>query len=231
MVLLDALTALVKKREREKYKAPVTQSEVAGAVITAYVLHHAEDILESITDAAEQAIVAEALQSHRVRTGLPPVPISPEVTAPIAFPSFEQLLRHEAGVELHPLVQLSETKPPSNTTVFDSLLGGDLNVLVQDAQKEPERYSSQEKSLLGELAAGQKNVKALTETDGRLLTQAVMSFATLRLPKPKPPTVKTPPVQRRRKPALMTYEDELQDGRAPQVEMPGGTMTAYWWAS
>src|ERR1700710_2164707 len=71
IVLLDALVALVKKQEREKYKAPVTQSEVAGAVITAYMLRHAEDILESITDAAEQAIVAEALRPPRARTGLP----------------------------------------------------------------------------------------------------------------------------------------------------------------
>lgn len=158
-------------------------------------------------------------------------PIAPEVTEPIAFPSFEQLLRHETGEQPHPLMCLTEARPPNDPTIFEGLLGGDLNVLVQDMQKAPERYSSQEKSLLDELASGQKNIKALTETDGRLLSQVVLSFATFSPPKPKPPVAKTPPGPRRQKPALISYEDELQDGRAPQVEMPGGAMTAYWWAS
>jgi len=81
-ILLDALVALVKKKERELHKAPVTQSEIAGAIITAYVVEHAEDILEAITDEAERLFVEGALRSHSVRTGLPRAHRSRGIRAP-----------------------------------------------------------------------------------------------------------------------------------------------------
>lgn len=157
-------------------------------------------------------------------------PIAPEVYAPLEFPTVEQLLQHASGEKLHPLVQLTETKPLNEPTVFDGILGGNLDVLVQDAQRDPERYSPQERALLEELASEQKNVKALERSDGQMLTQAVMSFTAVRRPKPKAQPVKPPP-PKVQKPVLMMSEDELRDGREPQVEMPGGAMTPYWWAS
>lgn len=159
-------------------------------------------------------------------------PIAPEVTEPLRFPQFpsvEDILRHETVP--HPLVRLSETKPPSDPpTLLEGLLGGDPRAIMRDAEDNPDRYTDRERALLDEIRAGQKAPKTLNAADATLLSQAVYNFAAFRPPKPALPKTATPPFAQKKKPALMRDEDELLDGREPQVDIPGDPMTAYWWA-
>lgn len=160
-------------------------------------------------------------------------PIAPEVAAPLTFPKFptlEQVLLHQRGVQAHPLMELSETKPPSSqSTIFDGMLGGNLDVLAQDVDKNPERYSDRERAFMDELRTGQKDVKALTLSDAQTLSQMVYNFAAMRPAKSQAPTPAKPPTPKRKKPVLMRDEDELPDARDPQVDIDGEP-PAYWWA-
>jgi hypothetical protein len=153
-------------------------------------------------------------------------PIVPEL-APLVFPRFpsvEDLLQHAAGTQPHPLAQLADPPPRSEpTSLFDGFLGGQLEVLTQDALAHPERYDDHTRGFLDELAAGRK-LETLSKGEKELLDRAVMDFAAFRPPKPPP----APPTQSK-KPAPPRERSEPLDERVPQVEMPGGTLPAYWW--
>ena len=156
-------------------------------------------------------------------------PILPEVTQvptpdPFLtlpkFPTVEDLLSGKP----HPLIQLSETQPPRDTPLFQALLGGRLEVLQQDALYNPERYDEATRHLLMELSVGSKAMTTLDAGDQTTLDRATVDYAQFRPPagkKPKPPSAP--------RPKAVAVQDELGDGRAPQVETPGGTMSAYWW--
>jgi hypothetical protein len=155
---------------------------------------------------------------------------SPDFRAPIAvlpelsFPSPAQILAHP--VNPHPLLQLTEASPPSRpASLFEGLLGGRVEVLVQDAVDHPERYDEPTRAALQ--ALGARGAGALSPAEQSVLNQATMDFAAYR-PPPTPKNAPKPlaPVK---KPRLIEAADELTDGRAPQVETPGGTMTPYWW--
>lgn len=156
-------------------------------------------------------------------------PIAPEVYAQPAlepfpkFPSVEQLLDHQNKVAPHPLLQLTETAPPtSSPSIFQGLLGGRLEILTQDALDHPERYDDATKAALSELAAGTRKV----EDAGRLLDSATMDFAAFRAPPARP--APAAPVRLARKPALL--DTEMPDSRTPPDELePGNPMSAYWW--
>ena len=98
-------------------------------------------------------------------------------------------------------------------------------MLSQDANDHPERYDEDTRVFLAELAAGQRKF-ALTEEDRRVLDQATLDFAAYRSPKPTTPPI---PAPRKLPPVRPPSSMELADGRAPQVETPGGVMTPYWW--
>ncbi len=153
-----------------------------------------------------------------------PIAVAPELPS-LSFPSVEQILAHP--VNPHPLLRLADTPPPSSPSLFQGLLGGRLDVLVQDAVDHPERYDEATQLALQELTAGTRKLEAMTPAERSILDRATMDFAAYRpppapknAPKPQPPG---------RKPRLVVAADELEDGRAPQVEEPGGTMTPYWW--
>jgi hypothetical protein len=159
---------------------------------------------------------------------------APNFRAPIAvlpdlprlnFPSLDQVLVHPSSP--HPLLQLSETPPPSSVSLFQGLLGGRLEVLVQDSIDHPERYDEPTRLMLQELAAGASKLEELTAAERGILDRATMDFAAYRPPQaPKNAPKPQPPMK---KPRLVEAADALEDGRAPQVEEPGGTMTPYWW--
>jgi hypothetical protein len=154
-------------------------------------------------------------------------PITPAVSGPLSFPSFDQILRHQAGVAPHPLLQLSDIPPPRTPTLFEGLLGGKLEVLTQDAVDHPDRYDEPTRTLLAELGASVKRLEGLTPADRAALDRATLDFAAYRPPRRAQEPVRARPRPARR-PALLTQEAP-SDGRAPQVETPGGVMTPYWW--
>lgn len=157
-------------------------------------------------------------------------PILPEVTAPIAFPHFpsiEEILAHENKTQSHPLVQMTETAPPSKpTSLLDGLLGGDAGAVIQDAEKNPERYDEVTRAFLTELGAGQHNIKALPQRESELLSRAVYDFAAFRPSKTSPLAPKVPP---KKKPALLREEGGLADARAMQMDIPDDPLPPYWW--
>jgi hypothetical protein len=158
-------------------------------------------------------------------------PITPPLTELQPFPQFptvEQMLEHQYGLKKHPLLQLSESPPPSKpASLFQGLLGGNLDVLVQDVLAHPERYEPQTQQMLWELGAGTRALSALSPADQAVLDRATLDFAAYRKPQAPPTAPKPQPPTRR--PRLVEAQNELGDGRAPQVEMPGGPMTPYWW--
>ena len=143
------------------------------------------------------------------------------------FPTLDQVLEHQSGQSPHPLLQLTETTPPSRpTSLFQGLLGGRLEVLVQDALDHPERYDAATREALADLGAGPRT---LSPADHRLLDSATLDYASFRPPQPAPRATsapKPPP----RKPSLLD-DGDMPDGREPQVETPGGPMSAYWWVT
>ena len=157
-------------------------------------------------------------------------PIAPEATAKPSldpfpqFPSIQQMLDHQNGVASHPLVQLTETAPPtSSPSIFQGMLGGRLEVLLQDAADHPERYDEATHVMLGELAAGTRKVEDLAPG---ALDSATMDFAAFR-PPPRPPAAARPAPAPRRPSLLAT---EMADSRTPPDELePGNPMSAYWW--
>lgn len=160
-------------------------------------------------------------------------PIAPEVTSPLkplTFPTVQEILEHQAGTTLHPLMQLSEIKPPSRPqTLFEGLLGGDLNVLVQDARSNQDRYDERTRAFLEELVTGQHDIKSLPPEQADMLSHAVMDFASVRpKKKPTPRTNSASRAHNEKKPALM-IEAGLPDERAPQVPLPDGALPPYWW--
>jgi hypothetical protein len=158
-----------------------------------------------------------------------PAEESPDFRAPIADlrpvapPTFPRLPQQ--------LVQLSETKPPSESaSLFQGLLGGNLQALVQDSTDHPERYDESTQLFLTELAAGTRTLAGMTGEDKAHLDRAVMDYAAPRprhvRPAPPPPK---PFARGRAQASGDPYAPGLQDGRAPQVETAGGPMSAYWW--
>lgn len=157
-------------------------------------------------------------------------PIAP-VAAPAfpSFPSVDELLQHQAGMAIHPLLQLTETAPPSKpASLFEGLLGGNLTALTQDLAVSPERYDAPTTAFLEELSSGAKKLEALTPRERALLDSAVMDFAAFRPPRTATLAPKKLPAPKEKKPALLREESELLDERAAQVDMPDG-MPAYWW--
>jgi hypothetical protein len=155
-------------------------------------------------------------------------------TAPPAFPQFpmlEEMQRHMRGERQHPLLQLSETAPPREpTSLFQGMLGGNLPVLVQDSIDHPERYDEETQLFLSELAAGTRKLEGMGPEDKAHLDRAVLDFASYK-PRHRPPPAPPPqPFARARATVHENpYEPAFDDGRAPQVEAPGQTMSSYWW--
>ena len=162
-----------------------------------------------------------------------PVPASPpsgyspsDPVAPVAFQSFptvDEILEHNTGGAPHPLLQLGTAPPRPSPSLFQGLLGGRLDVLMQDALEHPERYEDTTREALA--ALGTKKPEDLGPEEHAVLDRATLDFATYRPPAPTP----APKLLAPKKTRLLDFDDALEDGRAPQVEEPGGALTPYWW--
>lgn len=159
-----------------------------------------------------------------------PTGLVPAVSFP-KFPTVEEQLAHAEGRVSHPLLSLGvvgAAERPAETSLFDGLLGGQSEALQQDAADHPEKYDEQTRLLLHELRAGARKLQDLDPSARRLLDRATLDFATYKAPaapRAAAPKAPAPKPVRTIKPRF----DALEDGRAPQVEEPGGVMTAYWW--
>lgn len=170
------------------------------------------------------SVTQSAPSSHALTMpALPSLPKLMPETFP-HFPTVAAILEHQAGRAVHPLVQLSDSMPRMTTSLFQGLLGGRVEVLVQDALDNPERYDEATRTALAELAS---HKGALTQEQQAMLDNAVLDFAAAR------PPARTPPVLQRQAPpprGRRSLDDgAMGDSRVPQVETPAGPMPAYWW--
>lgn len=147
------------------------------------------------------------------------------------FPGLEEMQQHMRGELQHPLLQLSESAPPRQpASLFQGMLGGNLPVLVQDSVDHPERYDEETRLFLSELGAGTRGLEGMTPEDKAHLDSAVLDFASFKPPHRPPPAPPPQPFARARGTVHESpYEPAFDDGRAPQVEAPGQTMSSYWW--
>lgn len=152
-------------------------------------------------------------------------PIAPEATTFAQFPTVQQLLDHESGRQPHPLLQLTEMKPPSEPpSLFDGLMGGQLHVLSQDVLDHPERYDDATQAFITEL--GERDMATLSPGEKKLLDSAVLDFAAYRPPTaPASPQSKT--AARRKKPQLID-DDEMQDAQEMPFDAPS-EVASFWW--
>lgn len=142
------------------------------------------------------------------------------------LPTLEEMVVHERGEKLHPLMVTSSPPPPPKS-LFDSLLGGQLEALLQDARSNPQYYDREDLELLEQLAAGVKKLEALTPLESAWLDRATIQFSSFRPPRvpksaPRPPAPK--PVAKK--------EQEPQGGSATMEELaalsPDG-LPPFWW--
>jgi hypothetical protein len=112
-------------------------------------------------------------------------------------------------------------------------MGGNLQTLVADSTDHPERYSAETQLFLAELGAGTRQVGNLSPAEKAHLDSAVLDFASYKPPQlaPRPPRPAMERVVRSSAARGNPYEAGLPDSRAPQVEIPGGVMSSYWWVS
>ena len=116
--------------------------------------------------------------------------------------------------------------PPRDTSLFQGVLGGQLDLLLDDVQRNAANYAANEQQLLQELSAG-RSVQSLRPEERFVLDQATISYAAATKPVLKAPKPKAPPV----KPKALVLGEPMEDARAPQVETPRGPMPGYWWMS
>ena len=105
--------------------------------------------------------------------------------APVAFPRFptvEEILEHQAGKALHPLLQLGEAPPSRPQSMFEGMLGSRLDVLLDDVARQPDAYDAAARGLLEELAAGTKKLADLGKEDRHALDRATVDFASYKPP-------------------------------------------------
>jgi hypothetical protein len=169
-----------------------------------------------------------------------PTASSPDYLAPIAptvfdqevtfprFPTLQEQLAHLNGTAPHPLMEVGVAPPPPDRSLFQGLLGGRLDVLQQDVQENPDRYDEATRAVFAELSSGAKTVESLDPVARKALDRATLDFASYRPPRTAARSEPSKPPPAPKKPRLL-YDGVLEDGRAPQVEEPGGPMTAYWW--
>lgn len=148
------------------------------------------------------------------------------------FPSLQEVAdhHHHHKVAPHPLLRLTEALPKAPAaSLFQGLLGGKLDVLQEDALRNPDRYDERTRVLLADM--GEKRDYQPTGDELRILDDATLDFASARpMHKPGPilpQEMKKPAQQQPRR----LFDDRELDGREPTVETPGGTMSAYWWLS
>jgi hypothetical protein len=143
--------------------------------------------------------------------------------SPLLVPSVEELAMHLSGEREHPMLVTPSPYPRESKSLLRGLLGGNVDVLIDDYEREPTRYSPE----VGELLScfGGRAPGPLTPAEERMLNTAVLEFAAA--PKPAAPAAMKTKVARKA-PVLQTGES-IERGRPWEDAAPGVTPELYWW--
>lgn len=153
-------------------------------------------------------------------TGLPSLP-PPEAPR---FPTFQELVDLEA----------TTTKGTGNrhlSDLFDGTLG-DQTRLVEDFQKNPDKYGEECHDLLQRLGSGNLSTDQLSPHDRRLLNLATLDYHQAVHPKKKPPEAgKAKGATSKGKPAQRTarFNKVQTEKPRPGIDVPVTELPAYWW--
>lgn len=153
--------------------------------------------------------------------GVKPLPTIEQMAGwPTQKPLLTEMLQQG---DQHPWNQLTVAAPPKvDNGLFQSIMGGRLEVLLDDAQRNPDRYSAQELELLEQLASGQAKLQELSSGDRRVLDQAAISFTAFKPPRAPAAAPKPPP-----KPKVPELLQQTQE-ELPDLEH-GLDLPPYWW--
>jgi hypothetical protein len=154
------------------------------------------------------------------------LPEVPPLEAP-QFPTFQELVDLEATTT-------RETGSRRLSDLFDGTLG-DQTRLVEDFQRNPEKYGEECHGLLRRLESGSSSVDHLSPEDRRLLNLATFDFHQTAPPKKPATTPKKSPVSMQAKPRQRTgrfnkVRVETQKPR-PGIDVPVTELPVYWWLS
>lgn len=116
------------------------------------------------------------------------------------------------------------SEAPKPKGLFETLLGGHVEVLYVDVNESPEKYSDETRHLLTEIVSGQKKVETLTLADRVLLDQAVIDFASAK--KKPPPLTKTASVE---SVAEDDGDDEVEIEETKEASTSEASLVPYWW--
>lgn len=109
--------------------------------------------------------------------------------------------------------------------LFDGLLSGHVEVLLQDVQDHPEKYDPGLLPLLSDILSGGKKKNELTQEECTLLDKGTLDFATY-VP-PRSEEKKKGPAQET-KTASSSIDDGFEE-EEPDVDLPENEPSPYWW--
>lgn len=137
------------------------------------------------------------------------------------FPRLDDLVNPKT-FEL--VAQENET-PARPVGLFDGLLSGHVEVLLQDVQDHPEKYDPRLLPLLLDILSGGKKKNDLTREECALLDKGTLDFATY-----VPPRLE----EKKKEPAqeTKTASSSIDDGfeeQEPDVDLPEAEPSQYWW--
>ena len=139
------------------------------------------------------------------------------------IPSVEELAAHLSGEKLHPMLVTPSHSPRVQESLLNGLLGGNVEVLIDDYEREPARYSPEVGELLS--AFGTRATGPLTPAEEQTLNTAVLEFAAA--PKPVPPEAMKKKTAR--KAPIPQAEESIERGRPWEDAAPGVEPELYWW--
>jgi hypothetical protein len=137
-------------------------------------------------------------------------------------PSIEELARHLSGEQAHPMLVTPSPSPREQGSLLRDLLGGNVEVLLDDYAREPTRYSPEVGELLSSFDG--RPPDSLTPAEKQMLNTAVLEFAAA--PKPAVPSAMKKVA---RKAPVLQVEESIERGRPWEDAAPGVEPELYWW--
>ena len=144
---------------------------------------------------------------------------------PLRVPTVEELAAHLTGEKEHPMLSVHSTARTGEVSLLQGLMGGSVDVLLDDYARDPQRYSTEVGQALA--AYGVRSPGELTSEERRLLDMAVLEFAAAPRPvAPEPMRPKPRPVKPKPPPKEV---ESIERGRPGEDAAPGVEPELYWW--
>lgn len=162
---------------------------------------------------------------HKSTYGVSSAPKSLSRLESPTFPRFHEFVDPHTFAIADGVAALTSKRAPQG--LFETLLGGDVAVLHQDATENPDKYDDATVGLLAQLVQSRRKHGDLEEAERGLLDLATLTFSSYVPPKkvPKLESPLAPPMQKfAEEDDGSSFDHSSSDGDAPETDTP-----AYWW--